>query len=381
MTYEPNFNDPRIKRRIKRAIGFACACISPTKEHSWNSLYLDKWFGKSSNELSKFLRNRLLICTDEHYSKLKKISKKYRLNLTGVSYLQSKLNPQQEHIVQYPCVIQVNNSGVAWAKEEFKAELSTRVFRYEHKSNRNWHPLQRAKRAVKRVVFRDAGLRYQYDIQCCAPRLLLQYSQQIPEILDSEHPVGPQNNKRPAWLQGPMDLWLHNMQAYLKDRAQLRTELAERADISVELAKEIINALFAGARIALHEDSAIYQLLSGDIAKIHYLKQDPFLTGLRDEIKIMWEYIRPVMPKRTITTKTGQVRLLPISSKEKWNLYFKLEHQVLGAITDYLHETDNQFFTEHDGWSCVNEVDQTALRLFVRTKTGFDIQLDLEILD
>ena len=53
--------------------------------------------------------------------------------------------------------------------------------------------------------------------------------------------------------------------------------------------------------------------------------------------------------------------------------------QVLGAITDYLTLTDNQFFTEHDGWSCVKEVDQQALIDFVRTKTGFNIQLDLEI--
>jgi len=380
MTYIPNWSDPRIRRRIKRAMGFASACISPIKEHSWSSLHLDKWFGKSSNELSKFLRNRLLICTDEHYSKLKNISKKYRLNLTGMSYLQSKLTDLTEHIVQYPCVIQVDKTGVEWAKEEFKDELSTRVFRYEHKSSRNWHPLQRAKRAVKRVVFRDAGLKYQYDIQCCAPRLLLQYSHQISEVLDPELVVGPQNNKRPAWLQGPMDLWLSNMQAYLKDRTQIRTELALRSDISAEQAKEIINALFAGARIALHEDSAVYQLLEGDIAKIHYLKQDPFLTGLREEIKTMWEYIRPVMSKRTITTKTGQERLLPISSKQKWNLYFELEHRVLNAITDYLTLTDNQFFTEHDGWSCVNEVDQIALREYVMTKTGFDIRLDLEIL-
>jgi len=192
--------------------------------------------------------------------------------------------------------------------------------------------------------------------------------------------VGPQNKKRPKWIQGPMDLWLPNLQAYLADRAQVRNELAQRADISVELAKEIINALFAGARIALNEDSAIYQLLEGDIARIHYLKQDPFISGLRDEIKIMWDYIKPVMPKRTITTKTGQEKRLPISSKQKWNLYFELELRVLTAITEYLNLTGNKFFTEHDGWCCERAVDEMELIDFVRTKTGFAIKLDLEIL-
>ena len=367
-SYQPNLNDPRVKKRIKRAVGFASACFSETKERSWSTRYIDRYFGSSNHPLSKYLRDTLLICTDQHYSSLSHVSKKYKLNPHGVTLLVPGTTI---------CVSQVY--AVDWTKEEFKQELSTKVFKYTNKSNRNWHPLQRVRREVKSIVFRDSNLKYQYDIQCCAPRLLLQYSQQIPEILDPVELVGPQNKKRPKWLQGPMDLWLPNLQSYLKDRTTHRTELAIRADITPELAKEIINALFAGARISLNEDCAVYQLVQGDIAKIHYLKQDPFLSGLREEIKTMWDYIRPVMPRRTITTKTGQVRLLPISGKHKWNLYFSLEMQVLGAITDYLTLTDNQFFTEHDGWSCVKEVDQQALIDFVRTKTGFNIQLDLEI--
>jgi len=370
MTYTPNFNDPRVARRIKRAIGFACACFSETKERSWSTRYIDRYFGISSNPLSKYLRDTLLICTDQHYSSLSHVSKKYKLNPQGVSSLQTGS--------MSTCVLQVN--AVDWAKEEFNEELSTKVFKYKNKSNRNWHPLQRVRREVKRKVFSDSNLKYQYDIQCCAPRLLLQHSQQIPEVLDSIKQVGPQNNKRALWLQGPMDLWLPNIQAYLKDRTQVRNELAQRAEITPELAKEIINALFAGARLGLHEDSDIYQLLQGDIARIHYLKQDPFISGLRDEIKIMWDYIKPTLQKRTYTTKTGQQRTCAITGKQKWNLYFALEMRVLSAITDYLTETNNKFFTEHDGWVCENEVDQISLRNFVRTKTGFDIELDLEIL-
>lgn len=373
MTYTPNFADPRVLRRVKRAMGFACACFSETKEREWSTRYIDKFFGISSNPLSKYLRDTLLVCTDAHYSSLSHVSKKYKLNPQGVNRLQSMLTPSTT-----TCVLQVQ--GVDWAKEEFKQELSTRVFKYTNKTNRNWHPLQRVRREVKRQVFKDSNLKYQYDIQCCAPRLLLQYSQQIPELLDPIELVGPQNNKRALWLQGPMDLWLPNLQAYLADRQQIRNELAQRADITTDIAKELINALFAGARLGLIEDSAIYQLLDGDIARIHYLKQDPFIAGLRDEIKIMWDYIKPVMPKRTTTTKTGQQKTLPISSKQKWNLYFELEMQVLSAITEYLTLTGNKFFTEHDGWTCEFEVDELVLIDFVRTKTGFDIKLDLEIL-
>jgi hypothetical protein len=373
MAYTPNFADPRVKKRIKRAMGFAIACFSDVKERTWSTRYIDKYFGISSNPLSRYLRDTLLTCTDQHYSSLSHVSKKYKLNITGVNNLQSMLTePTTTSVLQV--------KGIEWAKEEFKQELSTRVFKYTNKSSRNWHPLQRVRRDIKRSVFRDSNLKYQYDIQCCAPRLLLQYSQQIPELLDPKELVGPQNKKRPKWCQGPMDLWLPNMQAYLKDRTQQRNELAQRADITPEVAKELINALFAGARLGLIEDSAIYQLLQGDIARLHYLKQDPFVVGLRDEIKIMWDYIKPTMYRDVIITKTGQQKQLPISSKQKWNLYFFLEMRVLTAITEYLTETNNKFFTEHDGWSCETQVNEIALIDFVRTKTGFDIELDLEIL-
>jgi hypothetical protein len=211
MTYQPNYNDPRVKKRIKRAMGFATACFSEDKARSWSTRYIDKYFGISSNPLSKYLRDKLLTCTDPYYSSLSHVSKKYKLNPQGVNLLQTNLTPSTT-----TSVLQV--SAVDWTKEEFKQELSTRVFKYTNKSNRNWHPLQRVRREIKREVFRDSNLKYQYDIQCCAPRLLLQYSQQIPEVLDPLKLVGPQNNKRPLWLQGPMDLWLPNMQEYLKDR-------------------------------------------------------------------------------------------------------------------------------------------------------------------
>jgi hypothetical protein len=373
MAYTPNFADPRVKKRIKRAMGFAIACFSDVKERTWSTRYIDKYFGISSNSLSRYLRDTLLTCTDQHYSSLNHVSKKYKLNTTGVNNLQSMLTePTTTSVLQV--------KGIEWAKEEFKQELSTRVFKYTNKSNRNWHPLQRVRRDIKRSVFRDSNLKYQYDIQCCAPRLLLQYSQQIPELLDPKELVGPQNKKRPKWCQGPMDLWLPNIQSYLADRTEIRNELATRADITPELAKEIINALFAGAGIALNENTDIYQLLQGDIARIHYLKQDPFVSGLRDEIKIMWDYINPLLQKRTYVTKTGQVKTSPKTSKQKWQLYFELEMKVLTAITEYLTGTNNKFFTEHDGWSCENQVDEIALIDFVRTKTGFDIKLDLEIL-
>jgi len=380
MTYQPNFQDPRVQKKVKRAIGWAQACLSETKSRTWSTRELNLQLGQPNKDLGRYLRNHLLICTDEHYCEGK--SKSYLLNLRGRDRLREQLELHNTNIItSIPLCITSQESledlAINWTKQEFQRELSTRVFTYKHASNRNWHPLQRVKREIKRVVFRDSGLKYQYDIECCAPRLLLQHSQQIPEILDQERQVGPKNNKRPLWLQGPMDLWLDHIQQYLANRTEIRNALAQRLEIDLETAKQIITALFAGARIALNTDSSIYQMLSGDPARIHALKQDPYVSGLVEEIKIMWLYITPTMSRRT-SNKTG--RLVPISSREKWHRYFQLEYQVLSAITDYLKSTDNEFFTEHDGWSCANEVDQNLLRNYVSERTGFDIKLDLEVL-
>lgn len=377
MTYQPNFQDPRTQRRIRRALGFAVACISAHEPREWSTRYIDRWFGISSNNLSRYLRQQLLICVEHRY-KLGH-SKKYLLNTQGRDYLKHNLGLAPELVVEQQNKPQPKDQdlAIAWAKTEFAKELATRVFTYRHKSNRNWHPLQHVRRAIKQQVFRDSGLKYQYDIECCAPTLLLQHSQQIPLKLDLEQLVGPKNCKRPLWLQGPMDLWLDHIQQYLRDRTEIRNALAQRLEIDPNKVKQIITALFAGARIALNTDSAIYQLLDGDLARIHALKQDPYVQGLVQDIKIMWLYITPTMSRRT-SNKTG--RLVPISSREKWHRYFQLEYQVLSAITDYLTLTDNEFFTEHDGWSCRYEVDQNLLRNHVRERTGFDIKLDLEVL-
>jgi hypothetical protein len=174
-----------------------------------------------------------------------------------------------------------------------------------------------------------------------------------------------------------MDLWLPHIQSYLADRTAHRTQLAANAAITPDLAKQIINALFAGARIALNKHSAIYQLLEGDRVRVHAVRQDPFVSELVKEIRIMWQYIAPTIARRHHAVSG---RRLAITSREKWHRYFELEYQVICCISRYLTATENPAFTEHDGWTCENEVDQDCLRTYVREHTGFDVIFDLEIL-
>ena len=378
-TYQPNFNDPRIQKRIKRAIAFTNAFVSDTKPRGWSTRYIDKFFGQSQHDLSIWLRTKLLTCTNERYAKDSGICKQYIKNTTGLNELVCSLKTHNS----YPSVSQVQNDKdctsntisvsqvtTDFIKDEFHQELTTKCFVYEDKSGRLWHDLQRVRREYKQTIFSETGLKYQYDVECCAPTLIHQYSQTIPEVIYDG-----------KWIQGPMDLYLFALRKYLSDRKQVRMELAEKADITYEEAKEIINALLMGAQLGHNKDSDIYKMLKGDKARIDFLKQDDFLVQLREDIKTCWDYIKPTLPVTVILDKNKKERRKPISSKQKAGVYFDLERQVLNSVRDFMDRSDIKYFLEHDGWVCDKELDMKKLNKWIENSTGFVIQLDNTILN
>lgn len=365
MSYTPNLKDPRTQKRVKRAIAFCNAFLSDNKPRGWSTRYIDKYFGQQQNELSNWLRTKLLICTNERYAMDSGICKEYIKNQIGIVDL-------LEQIISYPSVLQVGTKSISVLQVtkdliniEFGKELKSKQFTYEDKANRLWHDLQRVKKEYKQEIFFENGLKHQYDIECCAPTLIHQYSQQIPEII---------HNKK--WVQGPMDLYLFALRRYLKDRKEVRNELATEAEITYEQSKEIINALLMGAQLGLNKDSDIYKLLNGDKARIEFLKQHEYLKQLRDDIKLCWEYIKPTLPRKSILTKSGKHRMLPVSNKQKAGIYFDLERRVLNASRDYLNRINNKYFLEHDGFVCEREINMDELSKWVYINTGFDIKLD-----
>jgi len=355
MSYKPNFNDPRVIKKIKRALGFVGACLSDTKSHPWSTRYMDKFFGQQQHDLSKWLRNQLVICTNERYSKDTGICKEYVKNSTGYNNLMGLIKPS----TSYPSVSQVGNIVSDWVKDEYKEELTTKNFTYEDKSSRLWHPLQRVRKEHKIKVFSESGLKFQYDIECCAPTLIYQYSQQ---------------------LDAPMDEYLFTLASYIKDRKSVRQQLAKDADIPEEVAKELISALINGAQLGMNDTSSIYKLLNGDKARIEYLKQHTYIKELRSDVKVCWSYIKQTLPITTIIDKNGKTRTRPISCKQKAGVYFDLERLVLNSVRNYLDSTNNKYFLEHDGWVCTNEIDTNELLKWVKVQTGYDINLDKQVL-
>jgi len=345
ITYSPNWADPRVFARLQQAMCFVKKYLSETKPHWLSTRWINHKDNFGSHELSRFLRNKLLICCDDSYNKFTGKTKYYLLNKAGFDELNELV-----------CNNTYNTYSVAQVAKRIQEQLQSGVFEYNDTASRLYHPLQNYKRADKRAMLAQDGYLYNYDIQTCAPTLIVQYAQQL-----------------------GMDLYPFAIKQYCANRKQIRSEIAQAAELTDQQVKRIITGLFQGAYISKYKKSLVYKELGGDLAKIEFLKQIEFIQQLQQEIKTCWEYIRPVLSKRTIPTKTG-TRLLPITGKQKTALYRDLERVVLNSVRDYLTATENQFFAEHDGWTSKHEVDLNKLVLHIKTTTGYQIEIDQEIL-
>lgn len=388
MKYQPNFNDKRVIQRIRHAYGFARGVMACDKPSGWSQSVIDKYFGQHQTDLSKYLRGLILICTNHSYDIQQGISKEYILNEIGMRYLKEMMtgettliyhewinkrdicemkSPQRDDqtliinaIPNNTLVYNISNSGhlfdqqlvSEWCFREYGQELKSLNFTYDDKSSRLWHPLQSVKREFKKHVFTEAGMKYQYDIQCCAPTLILQHAQQL-----------------------GMDEYLFTINEYINNRDACRKELSELADIPVSTAKVIVNALFCGARLGNNKEFALSRLLNHDSARIIVLQESKFITQLKQDIKTCWETIETTMTQVFVHKPNGTQRKRPTSSKQKWNRYFQQERKVLDAIRMYLNSTNNKHFCEHDGWNCVKEVNEQELIEHVKKVTGYSIRL------
>ena len=355
--YKPNFNDPRIQKRIKRAIGFACGFLSENKSRQISTRYIDKYFGGSSRPLSKYLRSILLLTTNERWSQDEHKCKEYRLNLDGIDYLRKCLI-NNSYTIPY-CNGSFETQAVTdLVQEEFHTELETKVFEYKDKSNRLWHPIQNIRKEYKHQILASNGLTHQYDIECCAPTLLLQYAQQ----------------------QG-MEQWPVAFGDYIENRTGYRLVLAQELDITEHTAKQIFNALLCGARLGVNDQFDLSNLLDNDYKKVFYLRTSKYITDLRRDIKMIWDHINPTLTQIYITDKNTKQRRKALSSNRKWAVYFDLERCVLNSVRVYLNQTNNKHLAEHDGWTCENPIDQQQLIDHVRTTTRFKIRLSYESLN
>lgn len=331
MTYTPNFNDPRVIKKIQQSLDWAETYVKKDQSQWLSTREIQRHVGSLSRPLGKYIRDQLLTVIDPYFNPLTGQCKKYTLNKHGFQFLAN----------------QIGYRAQAQITAEIITDLDTGDFEYKDINHREYHPLQNLPKRVKKPLLTSKGYRHEYDIRCCAQTLLLQHSRRLG--FKQETPA---------------------LDHYISDRSQVRDQLKQRLNLDTITIKKILTAILNGASISVWHENMIFSYVDYNRIMIDHLRGDDYIQQYQRDVRQMWKYLR------------GNQQLAKgqrFNAKMKSEIYRQLEESVRVVIKRHLKKTKNVAFIEHDGWSSHKPVDIERLRLEVKKQTGFVIELDWTI--
>jgi len=338
MNYEPNFNDPRVQRTIKKSLNYVALYLKSNKTCwiSRNEIY--RHFGNTSRPLGRWLKDQLLIVADDYFNMNTGICKKYCRNEVNFQQLYRQLGMKDSLLTLSP---------------ELEQQLETGDFEYTEKSNRSHNTLQYVPKQVRGRVLANRGYQYHYDIEAAAPTLLIQRAHRLDPNLDLKH-----------------------LEYYVNNRSQIRSVVALECNIKETQVKTLINALLQGAYITSWQGSKVFQELDYNYNSVINLKHNPTVQDIQQDIRHMWQVLKKEFPKEMITTLRGQVRAKRLSARDKSGLYRQLEAEVGEVIRRLLKKRKIKCLWIHDGWCSNGFIDPLDVEQEVRRTTGYSIKLE-----
>lgn len=350
MTYTPNFSDPRIIRACTKAVNWCNQYLSANNSQWLSTREINKHLTDSSRPLGKYLRYKLLICTNSYYDPSKFKCKEYKLNLDGYNEI---------------CTV-INHRPKFQVSQELQQQLESGEFEYTTKSNRDFNPIQYIPKTTRRSILENNGYRYHYDIEAAAPTLLLQSAQR---------------HQHQKYINGEIRnlCEFSALNEYINNRSKVRDLIANEASTTASVVKSVINAILQGGKLSRSSHSTILRDLQWDYDLVIRLQNSKTLTEIRNDIKSLWDVLRDLFPVRYQTDSLGRSRRVSLRGTDKSGYYRSLEEQVGVVIKRYLRRDKNRHLWIHDGWSCEMIVDTARLISEVRQQTGFVIKLEQEI--
>ena len=329
MTYQPNYTDPRVKKRIERAVDFATTWLTPDKDRFLHRDTINRFMGRSNDNLGRLLRNQLLKTEDAWWNHTTGKCKTYSLRVQGVLDLTGEPYTPKTRLIRAQRTV----------AQEFP-EIVTGAFEYKESDNRLYHPAQNLPTDIRQLVFANTGYSWNYDIACSMPTLVLQYARKLGLTKDTPY-----------------------LDYYTQYRTTVRQELANHLGCTLKQIKISIAAKFVGARLS--PGGRISTEL--DRLQMYKLRNNSWFVNFCKDQKIVWDYIK--------VNRFGLTRLTPTN---KMSTYRYLERSVMKQVERYLRDDNNQYFLEHDGWRCRDRIDVVNLSGVVRRATGYSIQIDEE---
>ncbi len=339
--YRPDFNDPRVKRRVNDVLAWARPLLVRKRATPVSSHELTKVFGNQRSQLAAYLRANLLVQSGRYVVKKKFFN--YEIKRDGFTKLSAAVAAAVESDVEIA--------------SDLYGELARgrAVVQYSEPSpgKRRYHAVQNLPRDLRAVVF--SGWRV-YDIEAAAPNLVLQYAKQglqsDESVVDDPYPA---------------------LSRLVSDKARLRAQVAASTGLAPSEVKRVLNGLFFGAKLQPSPQTAIFSIVGGDKDVLAKLKGDETIQALIQEAKRMWERLLAFDAGRRAGA-AGQ------EAKRRMAVYLSLERQVVEAMEGPMTAAGVRYVLMHDGFMADRPVDVDLLRVTVRNKTGFEVSLSESVL-
>jgi hypothetical protein len=355
----PNFSDPRVRRRCLTALEFVEQYVFNTAKPI-AQIQIHRHFGRSNDALGGYLKSQLLITADNHYNMLTGKCKTYTRNSAGYQQLKSNLGITTDII-----------------SPKLEQQLTTGEFEYVEKSHRWFNPLQQKPRQIRNRELASRGYCYDYDIDNASATLIYQYAQRLrlEKITQNLTEIASNDSETP--------LILPHIEQYLTEKEQIRNQIANDCGCDVKYVKKAITALFQGAHLSRNERSRLYWDLNANCELIERLKQNSQLSLLREDIKSLWRIIRGEIFKEKLTkglVKEEEKSKWRLCGRDKAALYRQLEREVMSVIWRELKRGKIAHLKIHDGWASREICDMKLLVDKVRNKTGYHIRINWAII-
>jgi hypothetical protein len=430
--YEPNFADPRVQARCFAALEFVVTRATVDVPRSISYDHIKKVFG--NNDLGTWLNRKLLRCVDTFYSKDKKTAMKYVINVPNKEEIMGYISEDSQRIINKveKAIIEnrewqatkakleanliltpkqtldlaqgINHSivdketvdkivatfskkeqlqyakakktrydihrlefytvetMVEITKRDYKEDFDALLFgklKYSTSHYRMWNKLQNIRKTAKIQTLASMGLNDNYDIQCAAPTLLTQYAQ---ELYSEKFP--DKTVDFPA------------IENYIQNRTEIRKQVSKDTNIDLDTTKRLITMIFSGGKIGCSPHFKSFEMVGYDSVRMVAFSKHPEIVKIKNEVSSMWKIISPTMKRSYTTDKNGKKRKLSVTAREKWDIYFRLESEVLKACNDFLmvdlkNVRSIKVLLEHDGFTTSQEINLPALEEYVTTNTGY----------
>lgn len=338
--YIPNFLDQRTRQRIEQIVKWAEQHIgAETKILHSKILRSPAAFGNSP--LGIYLKNNLLVKTCPAF-KPGEFSQQYRLNIDYLNKLRSELGLPLSPL---------RHNRIDRRFQAQAAEIASGDFEYTESGGRWYNGLQNIPRSLKEEYWSEQGYLYDYDIDTCAPTLLLQQAQKLKPSMKS----------------------LDFINFYISNKNLVRDELMIKYNLSSSQVKQIINGLFQGGILNTYKENKIFGYLHNNRSKMKDLADNEFLIALIKDIKYLWGVLRGQITTG-YTYRGDQRRSNKITGKHKSDYYKILEGQVMKVVWRSLRKKNIKFFREHDGFRSDQFVIPDELEQMILFETGFHVK-------